>query len=149
MKIYAITNRLDERTLALLMKEGVKSKSDIYSINKFRELYEILDVNDKVIMVTIGDLINCSNLCWIFNALNSKHTYFYSISERNKFSYKSPLKRTYHDYILKVVNYEQRVINDLQNIYPLIDRTEMNRRIQALSLAVLVETFRNDSILSR
>jgi len=149
MKTYAIVSILNENIYTILNKNGVKSKACIFTINRFTELYELLEVNDKVIVVTIGDFINCSNLCWILNALNSKNIQFTSLSERIKFSSKYPLKRTYHDYISKVVNHEQRLLSDLQKNYPLQNRTDMNRRIQALCLNILIETFRNDSILSR
>lgn len=149
MKTYAIANRLDIQTYNLLTKAGVKSKDNIYSINNIRELFELLELKDRVVVVSIGNFINCSNLAWVLNTLMARQVSFISLNERIKFTSNNPIKHAYKQYIISVLNYEKRLLNDVEQIYKYQDKTEINRRINALCLGLLIETFKNDGILQK
>lgn len=149
MKTYAIANRLDQHTYTLLSKAGIKSKENIYTMSNIRQLLELLELKDRVVVVSIGTFGTCSNLAWILNALIARQVAFISLNERVKFTISNPIKHTYKQYIMSVLNYEQRLINDVDHIYKYQDRTEIIRRINAFSLALLIETFKNDGILQK
>lgn len=149
MKTYAIANRLDAQTYNLLNKAGVKSEDYIYSMSNIRELFELLEVKDRVVVVSIGTFANCSNLAWVLNALIAKQISFISLSERIKFTSNNPIKHAYKQYIICALNYEQRLLNDVEQIYKYHNRVEITRRINALCLGLLIETFKNDGILQK
>lgn len=149
MKTYAVANRLDQQTYTLLSKAGVKSKEHIYTMNNIRELIELLELKDRVIVVSIGTFGTCSKLANILNALIARQVSFISLSERLKFTSSNPIKHAYKQYIMSVLNYEQRLLNDVEQIYKYQERTEIIRRINAFSLALLIETLRNDGILQK
>jgi hypothetical protein len=149
MKTYAIANRLDQHIYTLLNKAGVKSKENIYNMSNIRQLLELLELKDRVVVVSIGTFGTCSNLAWILNALIARQVSFTSLSERIKFTSTNPIKHAYKQYIMSVLNYEQRLLNDVEQIYKYQERTEIIRRINAFSLALLIETFKNDGILQK
>lgn len=149
MKTYAIANRLDSQTYNLFNEAGVKSKDYIYSINNIRELFELLELKDRVVVVSIGTFINSSNLAWVLNALIARQASFISLNERIKFTSNNPIKYAYKQHIICVLNYEQRLLNDVEQIYKYQDRTEINRRINVFCLGMLMETFKNDGILQK
>lgn len=149
MKTYAISNGLDPQTYNLLNKVGVKSRDYIYSMNNIRELFELLELKDRVVVVSIGTFINSSNLAWVLNSLIARQASFISLNERIKFTSNNPIKHSYKQHIMCVLNYEQRLLNDVEQIYKYQDKTEINRRINALCLGLLIETFKNDGILQK
>ncbi len=149
MKTYAIANRLDQHTYTLLTKAGVKSKDNIYTMSNSRQFLELLELKDRVVVVSIGTFGTCSNLAWILNTLISRQVSFTSLSERIKFTSTNPIKHAYKQYIMSVLNYEQRLLNDVEQIYKYQERTEIIRRINAFSLALLIETLKNDGILQK
>lgn len=149
MKTYAIANRLDQHTYTLLTKAGIKYKENIYTMNTIRELLEVLELKDRVVVVSIGTFGTCSNLAWILNTLVSRQVSFTSLSERLKFTSSNPIKHAYKQYIMSVLNYEQRLLNDVEQIYKYQERTEIIRRINAFALALLIETFKVEGVLSK
>jgi len=149
MKTYAIANRLDQHTYTLLNKAGVKSKENIYTMSSIPKLLELVELKDRVVVVSIGTFGTCSNLAYILNVLIARQVAFISLNERVKFTSSNPIKHAYKQYIMSVLNYEQRLINDVDHIYKYQDRTEIIRRINALCLGLLIETFKNDGILQK
>ena len=149
MKTYAIANRLDQQTYTLLSKAGVKYKENIYTMSSIPRLLELLELKDRVVVVSIGTFGTCSNLAYILNALIARQVAFISLSERLKFTSSNPIKHAYKQYIMSVLNYEQRLLNDVEQIYKYQERTEIIRRINAFSLALLIETLKNDGILQK
>lgn len=118
-------------------------------MSNIRQLLELLELKDRVVVVSIGTFGTCSNLAWILNALIARQVSFTSLSERIKFTSTNPIKHAYKQYIMSVLNYEQRLLNDVEQIYKYQERTEIIRRINAFSLALLIETFKNDGILQK
>ncbi|WP_160688587.1 hypothetical protein [Clostridium sp. C2-6-12] len=149
MKTYAIVNKLDQHTYTLLTKAGIKSKENIYNMSNVRQLLELLELKDKIVVLSVGTFGTCSNLAWILNALIAKQISFISLNERIRFTNTNPIKHVYKQYIMSVLNYEQRLLNDVEQIYKYQERTEINRRINVLCLSLLIETFKNDGILQK
>lgn len=149
MKTYAIVNRLDQHTYTLLTKAGVKFREHIFFMNNIREMLEVLEIKDKVVVVSIGTFINTSNLVWILNVLIAKQVSFTSLNERIRFSSTNPIKQAYKQHIIFVLNYEKRLLNDVEHIYKYQDRTEIIKRINMFSIGLIVDALKNDGILQK
>lgn len=149
MKTYAVANRLDQQTYTLLSKAGVKSKENVYNIANVRKMLELVEIKDRVIVVSIGVFGTCSNLVSVLNILIERQASFICLSQRLKFTSSNPMKHSYKQYIMSVLNYEQRLINDVEHIYRHQDNAEMIRRINMFSLYLLIETLKNDGILQK
>lgn len=149
MKTYAIANRLDQHTYTLLNKAGVKSRDNIYNMSSIPKLLELVEIKDRVVVVSIGVFGTCSNLVSVLNILITRQVSFISLSERLKCTSSNQMKHSYKQYIMSVLNYEQRLINDVEHIYRHQDNAEMIRRINMFSLYLLIETLKNDGILQK
>jgi len=149
MKTYAVVNKLDQQTYTLLSKAGVKSQEYIYTMNNIRQLLELLELKDRVVVVSIGTFCTCSNLVSVLNVLITRQVSFISLNERLKFTSSNPIKHSYKQYIMSVFNYEQRLLTEVEHIYKYQEKTEIIRRINAFSLALLIETFKSDGILQK
>lgn len=150
MKVYAIINGvLDNNSYTMLNKAGVKGKNYIYQFNRIGDMIEILELGDKVIVITIGSFVSVSNLSYILNMFIIKGVTFLSLNERIKFSSKNPMRPQYKEYITNVLKGGQAMISILQQSYRHVDRTDMFRKINMFSLGMVIETFKNDGILQK
>lgn len=150
MKVYAVINGiLDNSEYIMLNKAGIKGKNYIYHFSRIGELMELLEMNDKVVVLSIKVFMNCSNLYRIFDLLMKKQISFESIHEKIKFSNKQPLKDSYRAFIVKITQYEELAICNCDKVYRNVNRNEMIRIIRLLCLNVVVEAFSNYGLLRR
>lgn len=151
MKVYALVNTLNGNGEKLLMKEGVKDKSSIYPFDRYRELYEILEPNDRVVVTSIKVFGCISNMAFVLNGLIAVGVSFVTIHEpKLSFTAKIPLKSKYKDFIMGVLNNEEIMINRLQQRYhKQVNVNDMVNWIHILCLTNLSNTFKADSILQR
>lgn len=150
MKVYAIINGgLDNNGYMMLNKAGVKGKNYIYPFSRVGELMEIVELGDKVIVLSIGVFENCSNLYRVLDLLMKNQTSFESLQEKIKFSNRQPLKESHKDFISKVTQYEQLAVNNCDKAYKNFNRSEMIRTIRVLSLSVVIEVFNHNGLLRR
>lgn len=151
MKTYALINSLNSNIETLFSKEGVKDRTSIYPFCRYKELYEILEPNDKVVIPSIKVFNTVGSMIFVINELAGKGVSFTSIQEvKLSFTTKNPLRLKYRDYISGVLNSEETMINKLQQIYyKHINVNDMCNGIHMLCLELVSKTFRADGILQR
>lgn len=150
MKVYAVINGvLDEQTYMLLNKSGIRSRNFVYEFDRIKDLFSVVEVGDRVVVVSIRVFRTCNNLNWVLTLLMRYQISFESIQEKIKFTNKQLLKESYKNFISKVAQYEQIAVNNCDSAYKYIDRTEMIRTIRALSLSIVIEALKHDGLLRR